>query len=529
KNFSEFRKTCKDSRKTCNDSRALPLTWKVCHVFKVQGVIDMPLIPPQTLREKMKQEKDEIAQEKKVLKHNLEKMKQEKDEIAQEKKVLKHNLEQLKKEIAALLTGMLALSYQGISQQPGGNDAVVAENGKLQDENRAGLLDYEDDRGDTNDLKATPELLPGATGPIKLSQKTIVQTPGPIACPPSMLRGLPLAPIIYDAHHNISENVFVSLDNHTNCSFAFFIKARPEKSKVIGPVAAVIFPGYMDGELIKKSDSKAQILKSGSTTKFQSNQEENKEELQKKISFIDSDEVMIAEHKRELSSFQDVELQKEEKSEPRRHISQQPIVTSKPVRTVSTQTGAASAPSSNLRKCSKTEAKSGTGETRKTTPKQDIYLRIQVVPPQNSQSGPKYQHKRDLSSPEKNYEKGQIQKPGVKVEKLPEKTLSKEGKRVKDDKRKGIGEVMDKENKIEKGQSKKGDSIKDEGKTGERRVNVKKKGDEDTDNKDKKGGEDREDQDKKEEEDSNKNKDKKEEEDKTKNKDMKGDEDKIKL
>ena len=75
-------------------------------------------------------------------------------------------------------------------------------------------------------------------------------------------------------------------------------------------VCSVIFPGYMDGELIKKSDSKAQILKSGSTTKFQSNQEENKEELQKKISFIDSDEVVIAEHKRELSNFQDVELQK---------------------------------------------------------------------------------------------------------------------------------------------------------------------------------------------------------------------------
>ncbi|KAG5197007.1 hypothetical protein JEQ12_010461, partial [Ovis aries] len=430
---------------------------------------------------------------------------------------IKATIDKGEQDKSALLTGMLALSYQGISQQPGGNDAVVTENEVLRNKLGAGLLDYEDDRdfssprakrgrgfqnlystesdisyddrGDTNDLKATPELLPGATGPIKLSQKTIVQTPGPIACPPSMLRGLPLAPIIYDAHHNISENVFVSLDNHTNCSFAFFIKARPEKSKVIGPVAAVIFPGYMDGELIKKSDSKAQILKSGSTTKFQSNQEENKEELQKKISFIDSDEVMIAEHKRELSNFQDVELQKEEKSEPRRHISQQP-------RTVSTQTvttkespmRAASAPSSNLRKCSKTEAKSGTGETRKTTPKQDIYLRIQVVPPQNSQSGPKYQHKRDLSSPEKNYEKGQIQKPGVKVEKLPEKTLSKEGKRVKDDKRKGIGEVMDKENKIEKGQSKKGDSIKDEGKTGERRVNVKKKGDEDTDNKDKKGG-----------------------------------------
>nr|XP_025123902.1 uncharacterized protein C6orf10 homolog isoform X2 [Bubalus bubalis] len=392
---------------------------------------------------------------------------------------------------------------------------------------------------DTNDLKATPELLPGtvgpitgtigpimqftapipgATGPIKLSQKTIVQTPGPIVqytgpsaetsettsestpyavngpapqaltCPPSMLRGLPLAPIM------ISQRT----------------STRPEKSKVrqeppthvavpiITPVPIVIGPV-------------AAVDSSGKVT---------------------------------LSPM-------EEKSEPRRHISQQPtvtskpvgttsgqtMVTSKPVRTVSTQTvttkespmsrtilptgfaepiaktspplkkdvraraeppsakatppvttkatppvtkknpefhagsreesgsadirrkgdwrRAASAPSSNLRKCSKTEAKSGTGETRKTTPKQDIYLRIQVVPPQNSQSGPKYQHKRALSGPEENYGKGQIQKPGVKVEKLPEKTLSKEGKRVKDDKRKGIGEVMDKENKTEKANQRK--------------------------------------------------------------------------
>uniref|UniRef100_A0AC11CGK4 Uncharacterized protein n=1 Tax=Ovis aries TaxID=9940 RepID=A0AC11CGK4_SHEEP len=212
-------------------------------------------------------------------------------------------------------------------------------------EQSAGLLDYEDDRGfqnlystesegynrnympstsslvlpqesvsDTNDLKATPELLPGtvgpimqftapipgATGPIKLSQKTIVQTPGPIvqytgpsACPPSMLRGLPLAPIMISQRTSRIPQV-LTMDSSGKVT--------------LSPM--VIFPGYMDGELIKKSDSKAQILKSGSTTKFQSNQEENKEELQKKISFIDSDEVMIAEHKRELSNFQDVELQK---------------------------------------------------------------------------------------------------------------------------------------------------------------------------------------------------------------------------
>ena len=166
---------------------------------------------------------------------------------------------------------------------------------------------------------------------------------------------------------------------------------------------------------------------------------------------------------------------------------------------------------------------------KKNYPKTGYLLENSSSPTQISQSGPKYQHKRDLSGPEENYEKGQKPKPEVKVEKLPEKTLSKEGKRVKDEKRKGIGEVMDKENKIEKGQLKKGHSIKGEGETGEQRVNVKKKGDEDTDNKDKKGDEDREDQDKKEDEDSNKNKDKMEDEDKTKNKDMKGDEDKIKV
>uniref|UniRef100_A0A4W2I722 Testis expressed basic protein 1 n=1 Tax=Bos indicus x Bos taurus TaxID=30522 RepID=A0A4W2I722_BOBOX len=219
-------------------------------------------------------------------------------------------------------------------------------------EQSAGLLDYEDDRGfrnlystesegynrnytpstsslalsqsnivlpqesvsDTNNLKATPELLPGtvgpimqftapipgATGPIKLSQKTIVQTPGPIvqytgpsACPPSMLRGLPLAPIMISQRTSRIAQV-LTMDSSGKVT--------------LSPM--VIFPGYMDGELIKKSDSKAQILKSGSTTKFQSSREENKEELQKKISFTDSDEVVIAEHKRELSNFQDAELQK---------------------------------------------------------------------------------------------------------------------------------------------------------------------------------------------------------------------------
>uniref|UniRef100_A0A8D1MVF5 Testis expressed basic protein 1 n=1 Tax=Sus scrofa TaxID=9823 RepID=A0A8D1MVF5_PIG len=171
-------------------------------------------------------------------------------------------------------------------------------------EQSAGLLDYEDSRGfwhtystesegykgnytpsansfalpqssfgDIKGLKATPELLsgtagpimqftapiPGATGPIKLSQKTIVQTPGPIVqypgssdAPPSMLKGLPLAPIMISQRTSMDSSGKITL-----CPM-------------------VIFPGYMDGELAKKSDPKYQILKSEGTTKFRSSQEENK-------------------------------------------------------------------------------------------------------------------------------------------------------------------------------------------------------------------------------------------------------------
>eukprot|EP00071_Canis_lupus_P048052 XP_022281609.1 uncharacterized protein C6orf10 homolog isoform X29 [Canis lupus familiaris] len=198
--------------------------------------------------------------------------------------------------------------------------------------------------GDAKTFKATPEPLsgtagpitgaigpimqftapiPGATGPIKLSQKTIVQTPGPIvqytgtsvgstpqtntgSVPPAL--SVPLPPIM------ISQRT----------------STRPEKSKikqeepahvavpiitpvpiVIGPVAAVdssgkitispmvIFPGCMDAELAKKSDFKAQILKNGATTKSESSQEENKKTLKKEILVIDSDESLTSRHKTE--------------------------------------------------------------------------------------------------------------------------------------------------------------------------------------------------------------------------------------
>uniref|UniRef100_A0A8D1SQS7 Testis expressed basic protein 1 n=1 Tax=Sus scrofa TaxID=9823 RepID=A0A8D1SQS7_PIG len=178
-------------------------------------------------------------------------------------------------------------------------------------EQSAGLLDYEDSRGfwhtystesegykgnytpsansfalpqssfgDIKGLKATPELLsgtagpimqftapiPGATGPIKLSQKTIVQTPGPIVqypgssdAPPSMPKGLPLAPIMISQRTSKIHQV-----------------PTMDSSGKITLCPMVIFPGYMDGELAKKSDPKYQILKSEGTTKFRSSQEENK-------------------------------------------------------------------------------------------------------------------------------------------------------------------------------------------------------------------------------------------------------------
>ncbi|GAB5571372.1 testis-expressed basic protein 1 isoform X35 [Prionailurus iriomotensis] len=171
--------------------------------------------------------------------------------------------------------------------------------------------------------------IPGGTGPIKLSQKTIVQTPGPIVQytgpnatesslestphtnkgavppaltgpPPSVHSGLPLAPIM------ISQRT----------------STRPEKSKkreeypitpipiVIGPVSAVdssgkitLTPmGYTDAQVAKKSDFKAQILKNEGTTKTENSQEENKKTLKKKILFTDSDESLTLTHKTESKS-----------------------------------------------------------------------------------------------------------------------------------------------------------------------------------------------------------------------------------
>ncbi|XP_014302215.1 uncharacterized protein C6orf10 homolog [Myotis lucifugus] len=59
----------------------------------------------------------------------------------------------------------------------------------------------------------------------------------------------------------------------------------------------IIFPGYMDGELAKKSDSRVSILKSGGTAKSKSSEDKDKEALKKEISFTGSGESLV--HKTE--------------------------------------------------------------------------------------------------------------------------------------------------------------------------------------------------------------------------------------
>ncbi|KAF6365563.1 testis expressed basic protein 1 [Rhinolophus ferrumequinum] len=159
--------------------------------------------------------------------------------------------------------------------------------------------------GDTKSIKAIPETssstagsimqftapIPGTAGPIKLSQKTIVLTPGPIAqCsgssagPPPMPSGLPLAPI--------------TISQRTSTHAAVPIIDSSGKI-TLSPV--VIFPGYTDGELAKKSVPKAPVLKSGGTTKSKGSGED-KEALKKEILFTDSDESLTSMHKTESKS-----------------------------------------------------------------------------------------------------------------------------------------------------------------------------------------------------------------------------------
>lgn len=62
-------------------------------------------------------------------------------------------------------------------------------------------------------------------------------------------------------------------------------------------MCSVIFPGYTDGELAKKSDPRVSILKSGGTAKSKSSEDKSKEALKKEISFTGSDAFLV--HKTE--------------------------------------------------------------------------------------------------------------------------------------------------------------------------------------------------------------------------------------
>ncbi|XP_036212152.1 testis-expressed basic protein 1 [Myotis myotis] len=61
----------------------------------------------------------------------------------------------------------------------------------------------------------------------------------------------------------------------------------------------VIFPGYMDGELAKKSDPRVSILKTGGTAKSKRSEDKNKEALKKEISFTGSEESLVHKTKSE--------------------------------------------------------------------------------------------------------------------------------------------------------------------------------------------------------------------------------------
>ncbi|XP_038409596.1 testis-expressed basic protein 1 isoform X111 [Canis lupus familiaris] len=410
--------------------------------------------------------------------------------------------------------------------------------------------------GDAKTFKATPEPLSGtagpitgtigpimqftapirATGPIKLSQKTIVQTPGPIvqytgtsvgstpqtntgSVPPaltgpplSMPRGVPLPPIM------ISQRT----------------STRPEKSKIkqeepahvavpiITPVPIVIGPVAAEKTTEPCSRYSAtrgtvqNISKPTSSIRFA---EPIAKAPPPPSDSIKTDLPITADYllKRESTYFlkgpNSLEKLRKKKDRVGRASAAPPIGVQH------SDSPQLNAHRGNLKENAKTEVKRNTKEARKT-PKHDIRLRIQIVPSQTIQSGPKYQHKGEISGPE-TYEKRQKQKTGVKIEKLPEKTQSKEERREIEDKRKDT-EDMGKGKEIDKGQSKKGSDVKDKGEE-EERVNMKKKGDEDMEDKDTKA-----DKDKKEGKGLKKNKYKEEEMNKKKDKVKKGHEDKIK-
>ncbi|XP_004391060.1 testis-expressed basic protein 1, partial [Trichechus manatus latirostris] len=177
-----------------------------------------------------------------------------------------------------------------------------------------------DDRGDSKCLKATREPflqftapIPGATGPIKLSQKTIVQTPGPIV-------------------------------QYTGPS------ADTSDTTTLSPL--VIFPGYMDGELAKKSDPKARILKSGSITKAQSSQEESKKTLIKEVTIADSEGSLISRSKKEsIGKAKSTELGKDKiETEVKVEESDAGILKGKEAQVKKSDTGILKGPDSQVKK-----------------------------------------------------------------------------------------------------------------------------------------------------------------------------------
>nr|KAF6276812.1 testis expressed basic protein 1 [Myotis myotis] len=160
---------------------------------------------------------------------------------------------------------------------------------------RASIALLQGSVSDTKSLKATPGLfsstagaimqfsapIPGATGPIKLTQKTIVQSPGPIVQYAGS-SGQPLAPI--------------TISQRTSTRAA--VPIIDDSGKItLSPM--VIFPGYMDGELAKKSDPRVSILKTGGTAKSKRSEDKNKEALKKEISFTGSEESLVHKTKSE--------------------------------------------------------------------------------------------------------------------------------------------------------------------------------------------------------------------------------------
>ncbi|XP_054185698.1 testis-expressed basic protein 1 isoform X2 [Homo sapiens] len=164
--------------------------------------------------------------------------------------------------------------------------------------------------------------IPGATGPFKLSQKTIVQTLGPIvqypgsnAGPPSAPRGPPMAPIIISQRtaSQLAAPIIISQrtarqrhwylsEEKWNCQQRIIripqVHTMDSSGKItLTPV--VILTGYMDEELAKKSCSKIQILKCGGTARSQNSREENKEALKNDIIFTNSVESLKSAHIKE--------------------------------------------------------------------------------------------------------------------------------------------------------------------------------------------------------------------------------------